>query len=138
MGLIAGQTSLSALNRSEDETGIAESQEYFHNLIKTESEKTDIPTERIVLAGFSQGGSMALLSGLAYPQKLGGVVGLSCYMLLRNKFRDLIEAGGGANKETQIFMGHGDADQLVQLQFGKLTADTLTEWGYRVDFKTYP
>jgi len=81
---------------------------------------------------------MALLSGLAYPQKLGGVVGLSCYMLLRNKFRDLIEAGGGANKETQIFMGHGDADQLVQLQFGKLTADTLTEWGYRVDFKTYP
>jgi predicted esterase len=132
------QTSLSALDRSEDETGIREAQQYFHNLIKSESEKTGIPPERIVLGGFSQGGAIALFSGLSYPQKLGGVVGLSCYMLLRNKFRDIVEAGGGANKETKIFMGHGDVDGVVKHQFGKLTADTLIEWGYQVDFRTYP
>jgi predicted esterase len=91
-----------------------------------------------VLGGFSQGGAIALFSGLSYPQKLGGVVGLSCYMLLRNKFRDIVEAGGGANKETKIFMGHGDVDGVVKHQFGKLTADTLIEWGYQVDFRTYP
>jgi predicted esterase len=91
-----------------------------------------------VLAGFSQGGAISLFSGLSYPQKLGGIVGLSCYMLLRNKFRDIVEAGGGANKETEIFMGHGDIDGVVQHQFGKLTADTLIEWGYQVDFRTYP
>jgi predicted esterase len=131
------QTSLSAIDRSEDETGIAESQRFFHNLIKTESEKTGIPAERIVLAGFSQGGAIALLSGLSYPQKLGGVIGLSSYMLLREKFRDMVEAGGGANKETKIFMGHGDVDGVVQHKYGKLTADTLTEWGFHVDFRTY-
>jgi predicted esterase len=91
-----------------------------------------------VLAGFSQGGSIALLSGLSYPQRLGGIVGLSCYMLLRQKFQAMIEEdGGGANKETKIFMGHGEADQLVLLKYGKLTADTLKDWGYQVEFKTY-
>jgi len=128
-------TSLGAIDRSEDETGIAESQKFFHDLIKTESETTGIPEDRIVLGGFSQGGAIALLAGLSYPGKLGGVVGLSCYLLLRDKFRGIAEAG--ANKETRIFMGHGDVDQVVRYQFGKLTADTLTEWGYKVDFKTY-
>jgi len=52
-----------------------------------------------------------------------------------DEFRGIAEAG--ANKETRIFMGHGDVDQVVRYQFGKLTADTLTEWGYKVDFKTY-
>ncbi|KAK8216074.1 Phospholipase/carboxylesterase/thioesterase [Phyllosticta capitalensis] len=128
--------SLSDINqRSEDETGIKRSQEYFHNLIKEEISK-GIPANRIVIGGFSQGGAISLLSGLTYSEKLGGIFGLSCYLLLRNKIRDMIPADN-PNKETPIFMGHGDIDPVVRHEWGQRTADTLKEWGWNVDFRTY-
>jgi len=80
---------------------------------------------------------MSLFAGLTFPQKLGGVFGLSSYMLLQNKLRDKIKESGGANDGTKVFMGHGDADQVVRYEWGKLTAEKLREWGVDVEFKTY-
>lgn len=80
---------------------------------------------------------MSLYSGLTYNKKLGGIFGLSCYLLLQNSIKDKIAAAGGANDKTPIFMGHGDADQVVQHQWGQKTAEKLKEWGCDVDFRTY-
>jgi predicted esterase len=90
-----------------------------------------------VLGGFSQGGAMSLYAGLTFPQKLGGIFGLSSYMLLQGKLKDKIKDAGGANDGTKVFMGHGDADQVVRYDWGKLTAEKLKEWGIDVDFNTY-
>lgn len=131
----APQASLGELQKGEDEAGIARSQAYFHDLIETEAK--EIGAERVVLGGFSQGGAMSLYSGLTYGKKLGGIFGLSCYLLLQNSIKDKIAAAGGINNGTPIFMGHGDADQVVQYQWGQKTADKLKEWGHPVEFKTY-
>ncbi|KAK0277972.1 hypothetical protein LTR35_000605 [Friedmanniomyces endolithicus] len=121
--------------RSDDEAGVLRSQKVFHSLIADEI-KNGIPTERIVLGGFSQGGAMSLMAGITSPTKLGGIFGLSCYLLLREKLQSLVPAEN-PNKVTSIFMGHGDADQVVRYTWGKMTAEKLREWGWSVDFKTY-
>ena len=79
---------------------------------------------------------MSLFSGMTYSQKLGGVFGLSCYLLLQGKARDMVPESN-PNKETPMFMGHGDADAVVRHDWGKRTAETLREWGYTIDFRTY-
>lgn len=122
-------------DRSEDEAGITRSQKVFHNLI-AEEVKSGIPAERIVLGGFSQGGAMSLLAGLTCSSKLGGIFGLSCYLLLQNKLQEMIP-GDKPNLKTPVFMGHGDADPLVRVEWGQRTAEKIREWGYEVDFKTY-
>jgi len=123
-------------NRSEDEPGILRSQKVFHTLIEEEI-KNGIPSERVVLGGFSQGGAMSILSGITNPTKLGGIFGLSTYLLLEGKVKSMIPADS-PNQKTPIFMGHGTADQVVKYQFGKMTADRLKEWGWDVTFKSYP
>lgn len=89
--------------------------------------------------GFSQGGAMSLFTGVTCPHKLGGIVGLSSYLLLHNKLKDILELlpGEPPNKDTPIFMGHGDSDPLVKHEWGQLTAKILTELGFTVDFHTY-
>jgi predicted esterase len=128
--------SLSTLSdREEDVAGITKSQEYFHSLIDQEIQK-GIPANRIVIGGFSQGGAMSLLSGVTYKNQLGGIFGLSCYLLLQKKIKDMIP-DSSPNQNTPIFMGHGDADQVVAYKWGKMSADELTNHGYKVDFRTY-
>jgi predicted esterase len=128
--------SLSTLDdRDEDEAGIIKSRDYFHSLIDQEVEK-GIPANRIVIGGFSQGGAMSLLSGVTYKNQLGGIFGLSCYLLLQKKIKDMIP-DSNPNQNTPIFMGHGDADAVVAHKWGKLSADELTKHGYKVDFRTY-
>jgi predicted esterase len=128
--------SLSSLSgREEDEEGIVKSQEYFHSLIDQEVAK-GIPANRVVIGGFSQGGAMSLISGVTYKDQLGGIFGLSCYLLLQKKIKDMIP-DNSPNKETPIFMGHGDADQVVAHKWGQMSADELTKHGYNVDFRTY-
>lgn len=122
-------------NRTDDEAGIIKSQLVFHSLI-AEEVKAGIPTERIVLGGFSQGGAMSLLAGVTAPTKIGGIFGLSCYLLLKDKIRDMVPADS-PNKATPIFMGHGTADPVVKYQYGQATANQLKEWGWNVDFRTY-
>ena len=128
--------SLSSLqDRDEDEQGILKSRDYFHSLIEAEVAK-GIPANRVVIGGFSQGGAMALLSGATYKDQLGGIFGLSCYLLLQRKIKDLIPAAS-PNQKTPIFMGHGDADQVVAHKFGSMSANALKEIGYHVSFNTY-
>lgn len=122
-------------NRSEDESGILKSRDTIWGLIKAEVDK-GIPAERVVVGGFSQGGAMAVLSGLTYSNRLGGIFGLSCYMLLSKKFESLVPADN-PNKDTPVFMGHGGSDPLVRHQWAVATADKLKGWGYSVDLHTY-
>ena len=121
--------------RSDDEAGILRSQKVLHALIASEI-ATGIPTERIVLGGFSQGGALSVLAGITCPTKLGGIFGLSCYLLLQGKLRGMVPEAN-PNQRTPIFMGHGDADGVVRYQWGQATAGKLREWGWEVDFRTY-
>jgi predicted esterase len=93
-----------------------------------------------VLGGFSQGGAMSLFTGVTCPQKLAGVFGLSCYLLMGNKVKEMAkEEAKDVNKDTPFFMGHGDADEVVKYAWGQQTAEFLKkELGHQVEFKTYP
>ncbi|KUJ23243.1 putative acyl-protein thioesterase 1, partial [Mollisia scopiformis] len=123
------------LQAGQDEVGILRSRDYFQSLIKTEID-AGIPSDRIVIGGFSQGGAMSIFSGITSQTKLGGIFGLSCYLLLHSKFKELVPADG-PNRETPIFMGHGDSDPLVRPQFGQMTAHFLKQEGFKVDLKMY-
>lgn len=123
-------------SREEDEAGITRSRDYIHGLIDAEVAK-GIPANRVVVGGFSQGGALSLLSGVTYKSQLGGIFGLSCYLLLQKKLKDMIPAQS-PNQNTPIFMGHGTADQVVAHKYGKMSADELTKLGYKVDFRSYP
>lgn len=79
---------------------------------------------------------MSIFSGLTAKVKLAGIVALSSYLLLSLKFADLVPKPE-ANKETPIFMAHGDADQVVNIALGKKSFDMLKEMGYNAQFKIY-
>ncbi|KAI9786455.1 MAG: hypothetical protein M1839_006915 [Geoglossum umbratile] len=123
------------LARDEDEEGMLRTRDYFHSLIRDEKDK-GVASERIVVGGFSQGASISLLYGATCPTKLGGIFMLSGYLPLRYKIKDLIP-NNNPNKDTKIFMGHGEDDPLVQYDWGVKTAESLKEWGYVVDFHGY-
>ena len=82
---------------------------------------------------------MSLFTGVTGNHKLAGVVGMSAYLLLGDKAREMGEArpGGLPNKDTPFFMAHGDSDPLVKPEWGTLTAEMLKKWGHTVDFRTY-
>jgi predicted esterase len=81
---------------------------------------------------------MSLFTGVTTPHKLGGIFGLSSYLVLGDKIKDFVKESSDANKDTPIFMGHGDADDLVRYSWGQQTADVLRkELGHKVEFKTY-
>lgn len=136
LNLSPPQATFADVREAEDEPGIIRSQKYFHELIQKEQDEKHIPSSRIVLGGFSQGGSIAIVSGITCPQKLGGIFGLSSYILLRDKLRSMIPEGN-PNQGTPIFMGHGDADAVVKYEWGVLTSEWLRKEGWPVEFKTY-
>ncbi|MCJ1393150.1 hypothetical protein MMC18_006022 [Xylographa bjoerkii] len=129
-------TTFNDLQTAHDEVGILRSRDYFNSLVAEEVAK-GIPSTRIVVGGFSQGGAMSLFTGVTSPIKLGGFFGLSAYLLLYNKIKDFVPSSL-PNKDTPVFMGHGDADPTVKYAWGQRTAATLKELGYGVDFRTYP
>jgi len=88
-----------------------------------------------VLAGFSQGGAMALYVGLRHPEKLAGILALSCYSILEDS---LSTEASAANRGTEIFQAHGEWDPMVPLERGRATRDRLVELGYGVEWRTYP
>jgi predicted esterase len=79
---------------------------------------------------------MSIFSGITSEKKLGGIFGLSSYLLLNSKLPEHTKKG--ANKDTPIFMGHGDSDPLIRPEWGRQTALALKNAGYTVDFKIYP
>ncbi|KIX93718.1 uncharacterized protein Z520_10624 [Fonsecaea multimorphosa CBS 102226] len=130
-------TNFSDLKQDFDEPGILRSRATFNKLITDEID-AGLPSNRIILGGFSQGGAMSLFTGATTPHKLGGVFGLSCYLVLGDKIKDFAKEANGANIDTPFFMGHGDADEVVKHQWGVQSAEYLRkELGHKVDFRTY-
>ena len=117
----------------EDEKGIRASKATIDDLIRRENAR-GIATERIVLAGFSQGGAMALYAGVRYPERLAGIMGLSCYMLLEESFT---AERTPANQATPIFVGHGTQDPVVIPALGQDARTQLAAAGYAVEWHTY-
>ena len=117
-----------------DEAGVAESVLQVEALIGREVER-GVPRERVVLAGFSQGGAVTLAVGLRSAQPLGGLVALSTYVPSANKARDVMAAGAG---KQPVFMGHGSQDPVVPFQAGQQSAALLRELGFEVDWHAYP
>lgn len=95
-----------------------------------------IPADRIVIGGFSQGGAISIFSGLTAKVKLAGIIGLSSYLLLSLKFADFLPKPE-FNKETPIFMAHGDSDQVVNTALGRKSYDMLKDMGYNATFSLY-
>jgi phospholipase/carboxylesterase len=118
---------------TQDEPGIRASHAEVEALIRRENER-GIPTERIVLAGFSQGGAMSIFSGTRYPEKLAGIMALSCYMLLESHFA---AERAPANQATPVFMGHGTQDPVVSPLLGEQTRRLLEASGYAVEWHSY-
>jgi lysophospholipase-2 len=122
-------SSLEDIDQSEDAEGLRESQRYVESLVSAEA-GAGVPSERVVVGGFSQGGAVALMM-LRSRLKLAGVVGLSTYLPLRK------EPLGEANAATPILLAHGDADGVVAYQFGVGTYNALKAAGRTVELKTY-
>lgn len=118
----------------EDEAGIRESENVVRGHIECEL-AAGIPTERIVIAGFSQGGAIALQTGLRYPQPLAGVMALSTYLPLRNS---LAAEASPANRSLPILICHGEHDGVLPMSLGSSTRDLLTGMGYAVEWHSYP
>jgi phospholipase/carboxylesterase len=125
---------LEGKSRLADERGVRESQAHITALIEREA-KRGVAVEDIVLAGFSQGGAIALQTGLRHPRKLAGVVALSTYLPLAES---LPQEATPANKTTPIFMAHGTYDPVVPLMMGAGSMTLLTGLGYPVEWRQYP
>ena len=119
---------------SEDEIGIPHTQQSINELIEQEIAQ-GIPSGNIILAGFSQGGAMALYAGLRYSKPLGGILALSTYLPLADK---LPEEASKANQHVPIFMAHGDADLVLPFILGHQTAQRLKQLNYSIEWHDYP
>ncbi len=117
-----------------DETGVRQSQAQIGDLIAREITR-NIPCKNIVLAGFSQGGAIALHSGLRYPEKLAGVMALSCYLPCADSFA---AEATPANLKTPLLVAHGTQDPVVPYAMGKNSRDLLLKSGYAVEWHEYP
>lgn len=121
------------LAEKEDEAGIVAAQSMLNNLIEKE-EARGVPSHRIFLAGFSQGGALALYAGLRYSRPLAGILALSTYLPLADR---LCSERTAVNQSTPIFQAHGLFDPVVSLHLGQVCHDRLVTLGYGVEWHTY-
>ncbi len=121
------------LSLREDERGVRESQHAIEALIERER-KRGIDPERLVLAGFSQGGAIALQTALRYPAPLAGVLALSTYLPLPDR---LESERSGANQSVPILMAHGIEDPIVPLKLAQASCSRLLTLGYPVQWHEY-
>jgi phospholipase/carboxylesterase len=119
---------------AEDEAGIREAQGLLEDLISRETRK-GIPHNKIVLAGFSQGGAIVLQTALRLRERLAGVMALSTYLPLAPKLAAERQA---ANKDLPIFMAHGQYDNMIPLDRAVRSRDALQALGYAVEWREYP
>ena len=120
--------------RREDAEGVRASAEQIEALVARERGR-GVPAERIVLAGFSQGGAMALHTGLRHRERLAGILALSCSLPLADL---LAEEAAPANRDVPIFFAHGRHDDLIPMARAQRARDVLTGLGYRVEWHDYP
>jgi phospholipase/carboxylesterase len=120
--------------RAEDDAGIRESGGVVNKYIEQQIAQ-GIAANRIVIAGFSQGGAIALQAGLRYPQRLAGIMALSTYLPLR---ASLANEASAANRDIPILMCHGSHDGVVPPALGESSRDIMLNLGYRIDWRSYP
>ena len=118
----------------QDETGIREMESRIRELIRRENDR-GMPTQRILLAGFSQGGALALHTGLRYPERLAGMIGLSTFLPLE---WTVDAEAHEANRDTPVMLAHGTLDPLVAPALGEKTRRFLEARNYDVEWRTYP
>jgi len=121
-------------DRKEDDAGIRESAGVVNGYIEQQNAR-GVATERIVIAGFSQGGAIALQASLRYPERLGGVMALSTYLPLRES---VAAEASRANEDLPILMCHGLRDPMIAAAIGKASRDQLVSLGYTVEWQSYP
>jgi phospholipase/carboxylesterase len=120
--------------KQADEKGVRASQAAIVELVERELER-GIETGKIVLAGFSQGGAIALQTGLRYPGKLAGIMALSTYLPLAET---LAAEASAENRGTPIFMAHGTQDAVVPYAMASRSKEVLVQHGYDVEWHDYP
>ena len=120
--------------RRVDEAGVRASAGRARDLIEREK-AAGVPASRIVLAGFSQGGAIALHEGLRHPETLAGILALSTYLACDG---NLEEERTEANLATPILQCHGTQDPMVTPRMGEAARDRLQALGHAVDWRTYP
>jgi phospholipase/carboxylesterase len=125
---------LDARELREDETGLRASQALVEALIAREKER-GIAAAQIVLAGFSQGCAMTLMTGLRQPERLAGLVGLSGYLPLAARTG---AERHDANRATPIFLAHGSADPVIPIARARQSRDALVALGHDVEWHEYP
>ncbi|RWS24050.1 Acyl-protein thioesterase 1-like protein [Leptotrombidium deliense] len=118
----------------EDSEGIKKACQWIHSLIEEEETKHGIPSNRIVVGGFSQGGGLAVHSALRYPRPLAGVVAFSCWLPLHKEYPGALSE---ANKDIPIFQCHGDSDPVVPLRWGQMSAELLSRMTSKHQLKVY-
>jgi phospholipase/carboxylesterase len=114
----------------EDEAGLKRAAQSVECLIQREIER-GIPSEHILLCGFSQGGALALYTGLRYARPLAGILALSTYLPVAQQ---LTSEANDLNRNPPIFMAHGEQDTVVSLEMGEWSRDQLRALGYAVGF----
>jgi phospholipase/carboxylesterase len=122
------------LDRRADERGVRESQRLIEGLVERERGR-GVDAERIVLAGFSQGGAIALQTGLRHAERLAGIMALSCYVPLA---ASLEAERSAANRAVPVFMAHGTHDPVIPLRLARESRDLLLSLGYEVAWHEYP
>ena len=120
--------------RREDPAGVRASQKAIEALIAREKER-GVPAAAIVLAGFSQGGAMALHTALRHTERLAGVMALSCSLPLSDT---LAGEAAPANRDVSIFMAHGTHDPMIPMARALRAREVLTGLGYRLEWHEYP
>jgi phospholipase/carboxylesterase len=118
----------------EDEVGVRASQQIIEKLIDAEKRRGFAP-EKIVLAGFSQGGAIVLQTALRYPERLAGVMALSTYLPLSGSFEN---EANQANQDVPIFMAHGQFDDLIPIDRARRSRDFLMNLKYDIEWHEYP
>jgi len=120
-------------NRREDERGVRASQVLIEALVGREKER-GTKAGRLVLAGFSQGGAIALHTGLRHPERIAGIMALSTYVPVEEK---LSAEASTANRDVPIFMGHGSDDPIIPLVRAEQSRNLLKSLGYPAEWHKY-
>ncbi|HEU4646213.1 MAG TPA: dienelactone hydrolase family protein [Burkholderiales bacterium] len=118
----------------EDEVGVRASQGMVEALIERERSR-GVAARRIVLAGFSQGGAIALHTGLRHGQRLAGILALSTYLPLAGSLQ---AERSEANRDVPIFMAHGELDDIIPLTRAQQSRQALAAQGYALQWHSYP
>lgn len=122
----------------QDEAGIRASSEMLVQLLEREHER-GIPYEKIVLAGFSQGGAIALHTALRFEKRLAGLMALSTYLPLQNTIEaEVVNNASAQPRDLPIFIAHGTLDPMLPLALGQHTLEVLTAAGYNAQWHDYP